>query len=451
MQSQANKNKTVNQPPRVGGLPILGSALKMRVDPLAYFVDLYKRHGPVFEIKLLNQTYLVMAGIEANHFLAREGDECLGSDVLFGGFAQELGSEALLTALDGPPHKHQRKIQRRGYSRESILNSIEDVVRITGGFTSAWQPNAILPVFPTLQRIVTEQLGHLLLGRSCGDYFDDLWLLLNTNMKVHVMKTHPMRLLTERRYLRAKARGNELARTVLDWQRAHPPVDRAANLVDDLISAVNEKGEPYSDQMIMATILGAYFAGMDTVAATASFMLYAILKTPGLLKRVTEEVDTVFSQGPLTADGLRQMHVLHNTAMETLRYYPVAAFTPRTVSKPFTFASFQFEQGRQVFVANTLTHFLPEFFVHPEVFDVDRYDRPDYKKVPQALAPYTLGAHTCLGAGMAEVQLMLVIASILRNVSLQLHPADYQVTVYASPIPNPGQKFSVRVIGQRKP
>jgi cytochrome P450 len=445
----AAEKPIVVKPPKVRGLPILGSALNMRKNPLAYFLSLYERHGPVFEIKLLNQTYIVMAGIEANKFLAREGDEYLGSDVLFGSFAEELGSNALLTAMDGPPHKHQRRIQRHGYSKEVILDKIQDVMGITEGFTSTWMPNDIVPVFPTIQRIVTEQLGILVLGRTCGDYFDDLWLLLNTNMNVNVMRLHPRRLLKSPRYLKAKARGTALARDVLEWHRANPPVDRSPNLVDDLVSAVNENGEPYTDEVIMTTILGAYFAGMDTVASTASFMLYAILKTPGLLERLTTEIDAMFAKGPLTAESLREMHVLHNTAMETLRYYPIAAFTPRIVSKPFVFSGFNFEPGTQVFVANALTHFLPEYFSAPETFDIDRYDSPDYKKVPQALAPYTLGAHTCLGAGMAEIQLMLLIASILRNVSLQLYPSDYQVEVYASPIPNPGRKFSVRVVGQR--
>ncbi len=437
------------RPPRVRGLPILGSALNMQKNPLAYFLRLYEKHGPVFELKVLNQNYTVMAGLEANRFLAREGDEHLGSDVLFGGFAKELGSEALLTALDGPPHKHQRKIQRRGYSKDVILSHMPDVIRITDNFTSRWTPNARIPVFPTLQRIVTEQLGILVLGRSCGEYFDDLWLLLNTVMKVTVMKTHPARLLKGRRYLQAKARATGLARDVLTWQRAHPPVDRAPNLVDDLITGVNENGEPYSDQMMITTILGAYFAGMDTVASTASFMLYAILKTPGLLDSLTQEIDATFAKGPITVESLRDMHVLHNTAMETLRYYPVAAFTPRTVSSPFEFAGYHFETGTQVFAANALTHFLPEYFPNPQVFDVDRYDRSDYTKVPNAMAPFTLGAHTCLGAGMAEVQLMLLIAAILHKVSLQLDPPDYDVTIYASPIPNPGRKFSVRVEGQR--
>jgi len=443
------KNPAVVKPPKAPGLPILGSALKMRVDPLSYFLQLYKQYGPVFEVKILNQSYYVMAGIEANKFLATEGDEHLGSDVLFGPFAQELGSEALLTALDGPSHKHQRKIQRRGYSKEVIVNDIQMVIDVTDNFTAKWSPGAVLPVFPTMQRIVTEQLGMLIIGRSCGDYFDDLWTLLNYNMKVNVMKTHSKRLLKNPRYVKAKTRGFELARTVLDWQRANPPVGRPANLVDDLIAAVNENGEPYSDSMIMSTIMGAYFAGMDTVASTASFMLYAILKTPNLLPRLQAEIDATFAEGPITGDSLRKMKLLHHTAMETLRVYPVAAFTPRTVSKPFMFQGYPFEVGQQVFVANGLTHYLPEYFPKPEVFDVDRYERPDYVKVPQATAPFTLGAHTCLGAGMAEIQLMVLIAALLHKVNFELTPANFGVTIYANPIPNPGRKFSVRVTGKR--
>ncbi|MFN8530845.1 MAG: cytochrome P450 [Anaerolineae bacterium] len=443
---------SLKQPPVVkGGLPYLGNALSMRIDPLRYFVNLYKEYGPVFQITVLGVPYTVMAGIDANRFLARQGDEHLGSENLFGGLAREMGSDAMLVALDGPPHRHQRKVQRRAYSREMIQTHLSQVIEITEGFSSQWTPGSVLPLFPTMQRIVTDHLGMLIGGRTCGDYFDDLWVLLNTNMKVHILKSHPKFYLRLPRYVRARERALAFGREVVEWHKANPPVNREPNLVDDLLNAVDENGQPYSEGMILASITGAYFAGMDTVASTASFMLYSVLKVPGLLERIRSEVDEAFASGGLTPEKLRGMDVLHNTAMETLRMYPVAPFTPRTVTKAFDFEGYHFPVGTEVYVANGVPHYLPEFFVNPEVFDVDRYSRPDYQKVPQAFAPFTLGAHTCLGAGMAEVQLMTLIATLVHNVDITLEHPDTDVTIYAMPVPSPGRKFAFKVIGQREP
>lgn len=149
-------------------------------------------------------------------------------------------------------------------------------------------------------------------------------------------------------------------------------------LVDDLVAGLDENGQPYSDAMILSGIAGAYFAGMDTVAATMSFMLYAVLKTPGLRDRLVAEVDAVWeSNSGLTPAALRKMDVLHSTALETLRLYPIAPFTPRTSMKDFEFEGHFVPAGTEVYVANALTHLLPEYYPNPEVFDVDRYARPD--------------------------------------------------------------------------
>ncbi len=440
---------TAQQPPLVPGLPLIGNGLEMRTFPIQYLVKLYQEYGPVFRLKLLNKRYTIMAGLEANRFLARDGERYLGSEELFGSFGRELKSDAFMVAMDGASHRHQRKLQRRGYSRDAILSRLLDVINLQRSVTDQWQPGQRLQVFASMQHIVTEQLALVLTNCACGDYFDDVQFLFNTNMKVNVMKTHPSIFMKQPRYGRAKARSNELARAAMQWHRDNPPTDRQPDLIDDLMNAVDENGEPYSESTIMAALLGAYFAGMDTVASTASFMLYAILKTPGVLQRLQAELDAAFVDGQLPPEKLRQMEVLHGAAIETLRLYPVAAFTPRTVTEPFEFGGFTLETGTEVLVANGVTHYLPEFYPDPEKFDVDRHQNPDHPKTPQAFAPYTLGAHTCLGAGMAEVQLMTVLATLLHAVDLRLDPPDFDITVYTMPIPNPGRKFSVEVVKQR--
>ncbi len=448
-QDQSMKSSAL--PPHANGLPFLGNALQMRIDPLGYFVRLYQQYGSVFRITLLGTTYTVMGGIEANRFLAREGDTHLGSENLFGGLARELGSSRLMVAMDGPDHRHHRKLQQRGVSRGAFMARVPDVVKMTAEAAQTWKPGDHVPLFPTFQRMITDQLGMVMLNFPIGEYFDDLFTLTLTAMRVHVLKTHPAFFLKRPVYVRARDRILSYSREILKWHRENPPVNRSVDLIDDLLGAVDENGEPIPENMLIGSITGGFFAGMDTVASTASYYLYAILKHPGLLERVLAEVDELFDCGEFSADAFRKMNVLHNTAMETLRYYPIAPFTPRTVVQPFDFGGYHFDVGTEVYVAQTITHFLPEYYPNPTTFDPDRYDRPDQPKAAQVYAPFTLGGHTCLGAGWAEAHLMVVIAALLRTTKFSLNPPDAEAVIYGSPLPNPGRKFGVKVDGARKP
>ncbi len=437
-------------PPHANGLPFLGNALQMRVDPLGYFVRLYHQHGSVFRITLLGQTYTVMAGIEANRFLAREGDTYFSSENLFGGLAGELGSSKIMVAMDGPTHRYHRKLQQRGFSRGAFMARIPDVIRMTADAARAWKPGELVPLFPTFQRMITDQLGAVMLNFPIGERFDDLYTMTLTAMRVHVLKSHPGFLLRRSKYVQARERMLSYSRDILKWHRENPPVNRAPDLIDDMLNSVDENGDPIPEDMLIGSITGGYFAGMDTVSSTASYFLYAILKHPGLLARVLDEVDALFEGDSFGADAFRKMTVLHNTAVETLRYYPIAPFTPRTVVQPFDFGGYHFAVGTEVYVAQTITHFLPEYYPNPNTFDPDRYERPDQPKAAQVYAPFTLGAHTCLGAGWAEAHLMIVIAALLRTTVFRLNPRDPDAQIYGAPLPNPGRKFGVEVLGPRK-
>lgn len=444
--------KNAPLPPLVKGLPLIGSGLGLMNDPLRFLVRAYREYGAVFRVNAGARQMIVLAGLEANQFLGRWGAEYLGSEVLFGGFARELGTEDFLVALDGERHRELRRMMRAGYSRAALLPHFEQVIEVTRAMLRAQPVGARLRVLPLLQRIVTEQLGAVLVHRAPGEYFEDIRVFLRFVMNALVMKVwHPATLKLPA-YRKAKARVFELARLVMEENRALPAEALpAGSLIADLLAFRDERGEPLSESALLAAIIGPYFAGMDTVASTLGFMLYALLKHPLVLARVQADVDALFADGRVPdLQALKQAEALYAATMETLRMYPVAAFTPRTATKAFEFGGYTIPQGAEVLVANGVTHYLPEFFAEPQRFDLDRYIAPRAEhRQAGVFAPFSLGEHTCLGANMAETQLMLTMAAILRTVRLQLSPPSFQVQVQMTPIPSPGNRFQVRILEQR--
>lgn len=438
-------------PPLARGLPVLGSALRMREEPLAYLLELYRTLGPIYRVRALNREFTVMAGLDANQFLSRAGEEYLGSRELFGGFAEEMRSDVFLVAMDGEPHRRLRKLMRRGFSREAIVPHVRCVIDMTRAAARQWQPGQVVTVVPAMQRIVTEQLGVILGGHALGPDFEPVWRFLNTIMTVLVLKTAPGFMLRRPAYLKAKARVFALGEEVLAEHRAHPPgPDRPADLIDDMLAAHVTEPDFISREALLVSTVAPFFAGMDTVANTCSFMLYALLSHPAALERVLADADALVARESITLQDLKGAQALYGATLETLRMFPVAAFTPRSAVKPFEFAGCRVETGAEVLIGNGVTHYLPEYFPEPHAFDIDRYREPrNEHRRTGVFAPYSLGAHTCLGAGLAEVQIMLCMAALLQAVRLELVPPGYRAKTVLAPIPSPGQGLKVRVIGSR--
>jgi cytochrome P450 len=429
-------------PPLVPGLPLIGNALKLRGDMADFLVQTYHQLGPIYRIKVLNRKFTIMAGLEANQFLAKLGGEMLSSQNFFGGFGREMNDGVFLPSMEGDEHIHLRKTLRPGYAREAISTHYPTLIEIARAHTQQWQLGRRVPVVNAMQHLITDQLGIVLGGRAVGEYFDDVRDFLRTVVNVTMLKTAPGIMLKMPRYQRARERVFEFLRDLIADHRANP---RGGDLVDMAIAAKDASGQRVSEDDMIAIGIGAYVAGMDTLANTVSFMLYALLTHPDAMARVTAEVDDVFANGGLTPQSLRGMKALHGAAVETLRMYMIAPITMRTALRTFEFGGCRVEAGTDIMIANGVTHFMPEFYPEPYRFDIDR----EMPKVANVYTPYSLGAHTCLGAGMAESLLMLTTATILHAAQLEIDPPGHTAKIISTPAPNPGKGFGMRVVAYR--
>lgn len=427
-------------PPVVAGWPILGNALKLRGDMTAFLVQMYHRYGAAFRIRVLRREYVIIGGLAANQFLAQHGDEYLTSARFFGGFAKEMGDGLFLPAMEGEAHRHLRKILRPGYSKEAMTPHITRLIDIAHHHIAAWEKHGRVPVVAAMQHLITDQLGMILGGRALGDYFPYVRDFLRIVVNVTMLGTAPRLMLKSRRYITARDKTREFLRDLLQDHRETP---HGGDLFDIALAARDPDGQPYSEEDLQLVGIGAYVAGMDTLANTISFMLYGLLKHPEALQAVRQEADALFETGqPPTLHGLRNLKALHGAAIETMRLYMISPITMRSVVKPFTFGGYRIPAGCDVMVANGITHFLPEYFPQPERFDISR----DLKSVPpQVYTPFSLGAHTCLGAGVAESLLMLTAAIVLHKAELTLDPPNFTAQISSTPAPNPGGRFAIRV------
>lgn len=444
-------NTQLPTPPLVKGLPLLGSLFDFLYRPMEFFLDCYHKYGPIFRITAANQKFVVIAGLEANRFFSQDKDEIFSSEPLFGEFARQMGSANFMVAQDGIPHRHMRKVMQRGYSKSGLAPHLDDMARLTYQTAHSWTPGKTIFARDAFQRLVTEQLGTALTRHSSSEHFEAIRIYLGTLLNVLVIKRQPRFMLSLPRYVNARNKVMEFAKQVLDEHR-HSTDEHAPDLVDDLLAAVDWNGDPLKEDDLLAATIGPFFAGMDTVANTMGFMVYAIIKHPEVYEAIQKEVDEHFADGIPPHQDLPKLQALYAATIETLRRYPVAPFTPRGITQPFDFAGHHVEAGQEIIVVNGLTHYLPEFFPNPWEFDIDRYIAPrkEHKQGLGIFAPYTLGPHTCLGAGVAEVQLMVTVGALLRAVRLELETPDYEIKTKLMPIPGPDPKFKLRVVEHRK-
>ncbi len=437
-------------PPLVPRLALFGELWGMMSNPYPFFFKYFRKLGPIYRFRVPGREFTILGGPSAVQFVGKEGSQLLESGEAWGGFAREAGVKAFLPGLDGEEHLRLRKLLKRSYSRQLIHAHIPEVIGVVDEHLTEFAAGDSIPILRFIRRTVADQLGLIAVGGRAGAYFDDFLLVARTIISTTVVKSWPRFMLWRPAYRRAKKRviafGEELVQRRID----HPTREGPPDLIDDILEAVRDDAELLTRRELALSALTPFIAGLDTVSNTAAFMLFALLRYPEVLARVQAEVDGAFADGPPTAIQLAELIALRGTYLETLRYYPVAASIQRNATRPFEFEGCRVDEGATVLMVNGICFRMPELFPDPETFDIDRFGPPrNEHKTPGAFAPYGQGNHICLGAGLADVQIPLLIATLLHRLRLAIDPPDWKLRISSNPLPTPGNRFRVKIVQKR--
>lgn len=442
----------VSEIPEATGRWFYGHALELRDDLLGTLVRLHRQLGPVFRLRAMNRNFVVLAGAEANMFVAKHEAECMTTANHYRWFGRELGSERFLLALSGEEHRIVRRILRPGYSKDHVTKRMLDLTILAERTAARLGTGRCNRPLDHTRRIVVDQLGLALGDRPAGHMVRDLERAISTLLRVTVARSLPAVALWDPRFRRARARMRNLVRCAIEDHRNGRRAGALRDHIDDLLAARTPDGEPLAPDFLEASAHGPFVAGLDTVASTLAIALYALCRDPALRARLEAEADAVFADGPPTTASLKRAKTLHAALMETLRFYPVTPVVVRTTTRPIEFEGYEIPAGQDLLVAHCVPHMLEEHFPDPEAFVPERFlpPREEHRARPGIYAPFAVGPHTCLGAGIADVLLLLDAAYLLHRFEIAVPPEMGPLALRYDPVAMP-RNLVLDVVRERHP
>jgi cytochrome P450 family 138 len=185
--------------------------------------------------------------------------------------------------------------------------------------------------------------------------------------------------------------------------------DRLAERDDVLALMLQSRyddGTGMSRDEIADQLLTLLSAGHETTATTLAWAVERLRRHPAVLRRLADEADAGGSQ-------LREA-----TILEIQRVRPVIDGTARQVRAPgMQLGRWRLPAGQVVLVSIYLIHNDEALFADASRFDPDRFagSRPDsYQWVP-----FGGGARRCIGAAFAQMEMNVVLRTMLRDFTLE--------------------------------
>lgn len=355
--------------------------------------------------------------------------------------AEPLVGRNSLMLMDGDRHRRERKLLMPPFHGERLHTYAQQIVEITRQVTDCWQVGQPFVARAAMQQISLEMILQIVFGLREGDRYDQLKPLLTAWLD---MTDSPLRSsLLFFKFLqqdlgpwspwgRMKQRQGQvhaLLQAEIGDRRAPgqaPGQAPGTDVLSLMMAACDEAGQPMADEELRDELLTILFAGHETTSTTLAWALYQIHRHPPIYETLIAELDSLGAEA--TPMAVAHLPYLNAVCQETLRMYPVLpVIFPRIAKEPVQVGGQWFEAETIFMPTIYLVHYREDLYPDAHEFRPERFLTRQYS--PSEYFPFGGGSRRCLGYALAQLEMKLVLATVLSRCRLALadkHPVKLQ-------------------------
>jgi len=363
-----------------------------------------------------------------------------------------------LFLLDGKRHMEQRKLLLPPFHGERMHSYCEQMRKAADVMIDSLPTDQTVGIHAYTKRFTLDIILKIVLGISEDHHFMRLRKLLGdvldgASSPLLLAKTLQVDLgpLTAwRRLSRALIEIEKILFQLVEERRASNDANQS-DILSMLISTKHEDGRSITFDELRDEMMTILVAGGETTSSALAWAVFHILKTPGVLNKIREELTTVLDGDDISAQHLPKLNYLEAVVKETLRLSPVIPTVGRALQRPMTIGGHDLPAGVVVVPCIYLTHRREDIYPDPLMFKPERFqnDGPGSYE----FFPFGGGIRRCIGAAFAMYEMKILLAQIVLRTNLEL-PANYRGRVTRRSItftPEKGMLVNVKLRKKRDP
>jgi cytochrome P450 len=392
--------------------PALINGLRFTRAPLDYIRSYHRRYGPVACTRFPG---IGLAVVVADPELVKQVFTADPS-VFHAGEANAtvleptLGANSVLTLDDGA-HMRQRKLLLPAFHGSNVSRWGETIRDIAERDMQTWPVNEAFALRSRTQRITLEVILRAVFGMRDEERFRRAQVLIDEFAR----RAHPITLFRFMRrdlgrfspwarFKRARAALDEFLFEEIALRRSEPDVAERDDVLSLLLEASDEDGQPMSAHELRDELVTVIGAGHETTATALAWAFERLLRNAPVLKRLQSSLP----EGD---------HYLEATIKETLRVRPVITEAARRLTREIELAGYRIPAGTLIMPSIAAIHLREDIYCQPEEFRPERF--LDGAGESYAWIPFGGGVRRCIGAAFAQLEMRVIMRSILQRAQLR--------------------------------
>ncbi len=346
-----------------------------------------------------------------------------GNDILL----PIVGEHSILLS-EGNTHSRQRKLMFPPFHGEKINYYGNVIAKITEKVAETWTNEQPFSLRPSMQEITLEVIMQTVFGISEGERHRQLKTRLMKSLDLaggSVLRSSLLFLPALhqdfpgspwRNFLQRQQSINDLLQLEID-ERRNSSEEGGNDVLSLLMSARDEQGNPMSDEELRNQLITLLFAGHETTATALAWAFYWIYKFPKVRDQLLAELDDISDTSNIKE--LNQLPYFDAVCKEILRIYPVAIMTfPRITKDTLVIGNYEYPPDTIIAPCIYLLHHREEIYPNSKEFRPERFLEREFSSYE--FMPFGGGSRRCIGDVFAQMEMKIVIATVLKKYQLAL-------------------------------
>jgi len=417
-------------PPGPPAHPLWGNLLDLRRDPLGFLTHCARTYGDLVRLRILHvpvyllnhPTYIERVLVTQNRNFAK-GRAWRASRSLLG--------EGLVTS-EGVTWQRQHALMQPAFHRERIAAYAQLAVAFAQEELATWQNDETRVIEHDMMRLTLRIIAQALVGTDIAENANVVGTAMRTFLQEFRNRVNTGLLIPEwaptRSNRRMKQATRELEQIIfglINVRRDDPHSQGDGDLLALLLEARDDNGAPSSDRELRDQVMTMLLAGHETTALTLTMAWYLIAQSPEVQAKLEAELQTQLGGRAPTAADVPRLTFTNRIVKETLRLFPPAWAFARRALRDIEIGGYRVRAGSSITLSQWVTHRDARFYENPETFHPDRWTDAFAGQLPRfAYFPFGGGPRICIGAGFAQLEVVLLLATIAQKVRLTLDSTE---------------------------
>ena len=331
---------------------------------------------------------------------------------------------------EGAIHHHQRRLVLPYFHGEHVASYSGLITNNAAALAASWQDGSTIDIGREMTQLTLSVIWPLLFGQDLRSEAPEVAEAITAGH--HLIKKQYDSLLARMMPLwvptklhREFSRGHRFLETkirrFINDRRGTPR--ESQDILSLLLGARDAGGQPLGDDEIRDELVTFLLAGHETTANALTWTWFLLSQSRSARARLAHELESLLSDRLPTAADLPRLVYTKRVWEEALRLYPPAWLLHTRVSRSEDKlpSGVRLSPGSRVFLSPWSLHRNPRWFPDPDRFDPDRFSQEGKHGQPAfSYIPFGGGGRRCLGESFAELEGILILATMASKVRLRL-------------------------------